>query len=283
LTLVCNILRLIEAGNYPAKIARLLGKSRQHIHYYCKKLEKLGYLRRTVRDKAVFYELTQAGKNFLRGSERRLVGRRFRLHSFGLKFPVLREPVRPVVWRKVVRMRNWNKFIGSVCGLTVERTTGHLIVYADVLEGDDPWQLMFLAWRECCRLAEYLESKFGMKLGVPKLKDPRPHFAVWDPIAGKFSEYIKVSDDVADIDRSPPYRTGEIDWHDPSLAKDYLLMPSRLRSLQSSLEDLNRRVAALESGLTTILQTWNLVGNRLLQLLSRLEKRMRETEKGENA
>jgi len=79
-----NILRLIEAGNYPAKIARLLDRSISTF-VYCKKLEKLGYLRRTVRDKAVFYEITQAGKNFLVEGER-VVGRHFRLYNFALKF-----------------------------------------------------------------------------------------------------------------------------------------------------------------------------------------------------
>jgi hypothetical protein len=272
LPLAVNVLRLVEGGNYPAKIARLLGKSRQHVYYYCKKLEKMGYLRRTVRDAAVFYELTQPGKEFLtRGEGRRGFGRVFRLHAFGLKFPVVVDRV-GVDWGRVVRLRNWSKFVGSFCGLTVERTPGHVIVYADVLEGDDPYELMFRGWLECVRLASYLEEKFGVKFGVPKLKDPRPHFAVWDPVAGKFSEYVKVSDDVGDIDRSPPYRTGEIDWHDPSLAKDYLLMPTRVKSLEGQIQQLNSRLQSLEAGLTTIMQTWNLVGNRLLEILSKFEK-----------
>jgi len=56
---VIPILKRIEVGDYPSKIARLYGWSKQHVFYYLKKLEKAGLVRRKVRSSAVFYELTK--------------------------------------------------------------------------------------------------------------------------------------------------------------------------------------------------------------------------------
>ena len=62
---VIPILRRVEVGDYPSKIARLYGWSKQHVFYYLKKLEKAGLVRRTVRSSVVFYELTGRGKKVL--------------------------------------------------------------------------------------------------------------------------------------------------------------------------------------------------------------------------
>jgi len=246
-TLLFDILyQLIQDPTlYPAKVARLLGKSKQHVHYYVKRLVKMGYIRRFVKDGAVFYEVTQAGKNFVTRSESLPRGFVFRLHGYGLVYPILKEPVIAIDWPKVVEMKHWNKLIGSEQGLTVEKTPRSVIIYADVLEGDDPFELLYLAGRECDRLADYLESKFKMVLGRPKPKD-RPDWGVWDPVAQKFSEYMRLSNDVADIDRSPPYRKGEIDWRDPESAKNYLLTFTRLPvMLQEQRKDLTEVKDAL--------------------------------------
>ena len=56
---VIPILKRIEVGDYPSKIARLYGWSKQHVFYYLKQLEKFGLVRRKVRSSAVFYELTK--------------------------------------------------------------------------------------------------------------------------------------------------------------------------------------------------------------------------------
>jgi hypothetical protein len=38
---ILPILRRIDVGDYPTKIGRIVGLSRQHVYYYIKKLEKL--------------------------------------------------------------------------------------------------------------------------------------------------------------------------------------------------------------------------------------------------
>lgn len=57
------ILKRVE--DYPAKIGRIYGWSRQHVCYYLRKL-KCGLVKRKVRSKAVFDQLTGRGKTFIR-------------------------------------------------------------------------------------------------------------------------------------------------------------------------------------------------------------------------
>jgi len=61
---VIPILKRVEVGDYPAKIGRIHGWSKQHVSYYLKKLQKAGLIRRRVRSRVVFYELTERGKGF---------------------------------------------------------------------------------------------------------------------------------------------------------------------------------------------------------------------------
>ena len=68
-TWVLPILRRVQAGDYPAKIGRLVGLSRQNVYYYLKKLESCRLVRREKRSSVVFYELTGEGTNLLRSCE----------------------------------------------------------------------------------------------------------------------------------------------------------------------------------------------------------------------
>jgi hypothetical protein len=191
------------------------------------------------------------------------------LHNVVFKYGILSGPVRVVDWGRVVRLRNWGQLVGSELGLTVRKNPDSVEVFCRVLEGDNPYELLFRAREEADRLAGYLEQKFGMVLGRGVLSR-KPHFGVYDALAGKFSENFQLSDDVAKIDESEGY--GEIDWHDPEAAKNYLLMPMNVERLSNEVKELNVRLQSLEAGLTTIMQTWNLVGNRLLEILSKFEK-----------
>ncbi|NIR86919.1 helix-turn-helix transcriptional regulator [Candidatus Bathyarchaeota archaeon] len=40
------ILKHVDAGNYPAKIARMLGLSKQHLHYYIRKMREARLIKR---------------------------------------------------------------------------------------------------------------------------------------------------------------------------------------------------------------------------------------------
>lgn len=248
LTLVRRIMRMLEAGYYPARIAEILGRQRSHIHYYLKRLEKMGYIEREeslerlkpglyvkrVRGTIVLYHITQSGTSFLAEIERGAVGRRLRLHNAYFKYPILRGPSRPIVWRKV-EMTNWTQLIGLELGLKVRKNPGSIEVIAPVVEGRDPYELLFKARDEADRLAAHLEQKFDMVLGRGRLSR-KAHWGVYDPVAGACGRLFQLSDDVAKIDESEGF--GEIDWLSPEAAKDYLLMPARIDRLDREVTDI---------------------------------------------
>ena len=68
-TRVVPILKRIEAGDYPSKMAHIYGWSKQHFFYYLKKLQKAGLVRRKVLSNVVFYDLIRRGQNFLASCE----------------------------------------------------------------------------------------------------------------------------------------------------------------------------------------------------------------------
>ncbi len=73
-TRVIPILKRVQVGDYPTKIGRTYGWSKQHVSYYLNKLEKAGLVVRKKRSSAVFFELTLRGQNFLGSCEGVLFG-----------------------------------------------------------------------------------------------------------------------------------------------------------------------------------------------------------------
>ncbi|MEM3623007.1 MAG: winged helix-turn-helix domain-containing protein [Candidatus Bathyarchaeia archaeon] len=220
------ILKLIDE-NYPTKVAKVLRMSRQHMHYYLKKLEKAGLVKRTGPRWPAFYETTEQCKKFLSGCEGLTPSFVFRLHNCVFKYPILQDSAMLGDWRKVEKM-NWSSLIGSELGLTVEQTTRHVLVYCDVVEGRDPSELLLLAKDAADRVAAHLRLKYGIRLGEGSLAR-KVHFGVYDPVAALFSRYWQVSDDVAKVDESEGF--GEVDWLSVEAAKDYLLMPQNVKRL----------------------------------------------------
>lgn len=225
-TRVIPILKRIE-GNYPSKVARILGMSKQHVHYYIKKLVTAGLVKRLRPRWPARYRLTERGKKFLTRCEGLAPGFAFRLHNCVFKYRVLEGSLGPGGWRRVERV-NWSSLIGSELGLTVEKTTRNILVYCDVIEGRNPNELLLLAKDQADRVAAHLRLKYGLRLGEGKLAR-KPHLGVYDPIAALVSRHWQISDDIAKIDRSETY--GEIDWLTPEAAKDYLLMPGLVRRI----------------------------------------------------
>jgi len=240
---VLPILRHIKSGEYPAKIARMLGISKQLCHYYVKRLERSGLIRKEVRSSVVFYSLTERVKDVLDRFERGLglADREIRLHNVVFKFAILSGPRVPVDWHKVVAMRNWSQLVGTERQLTVRKNPDSIEIFPDVIYGRDPFELFGIARDEAMRLARYLESKFQMRLSETPAVSRRPHFGVYDRIADMLP--YQFSDDVAKIDRSEG--AGEIDFYDPEDVKNYLLstsrmMPNKLDQLIKAVEDLTR-------------------------------------------
>jgi hypothetical protein len=184
--------------------------------------------------------------SFLDGFEKRDGRERVvRLHNLVVKYPILREPRIRVDWRRV-ELAHWTQQLGRVEGLTVRKNQGSIEIFARVVSGRDPYQLLFVAKEEADRVAVLLEERFDMLLGRGQLSR-RPHFGVYDAVAAQYGERFELSDDVAKIDESEGY--GEIDWYSPEAAKDYLLMPANVDRLAEDVREIKSGYALFAEGM----------------------------------
>ena len=239
------ILKMLESGNYPAKIARMLGMSKPHVSYYIRKMRQAGLVRRRNVKWPAFYVVTEKGKKFLTTCNVLSPEYVFRLHRCGFKYPILRNSKVILDWREVPKAcGHWTSLIGDEGGVKVERTTRHVIVWCESISGRDPDELLLRAKGLADRVAASLCVKYGFRLGEGRLV-PKKHIGVYDPVAELLSRRFEVSDDVGKIDRSEGL--GEIDWFSAKAAKDYLLMPGRLENLEKRIEVLHGDVQELVS------------------------------------
>jgi len=118
-TRVIPILKRVEVEDYPAKIGRVYGWSRQHVCYYLRKLEKCGLVKRSVRSRAVSYQLTGQGKTFLASCEDVVFGSGvYRLDRCQVRFEIVAEGCLPVDFRRV-EIANWTALLGLELGVKV--------------------------------------------------------------------------------------------------------------------------------------------------------------------
>ena len=257
-TRLLPILKMLDAGDYPAKVARFLGMSKQHVSYYIGKMRRAGLIKRVGPKWPVFYKLTAKGKNFLRGCKGLEPGFLFRLHRCGFKYPILKDSRVMLDWRRVPKAcGHWTALIGDEGGVRVEKTTRHVIVWCESLSGRDPDELLLQAKSMADRVAASLVAKYGFELGEGQLV-PKKHIGVYDPVAELLSQRFEISDDVGKIDRSEGM--GEIDWFSAKAAKEYLLMPSRVENLGQRIESLQGQIQELVSVLKEALNARSKAG-----------------------
>jgi hypothetical protein len=241
LPLIRRIIKMLEAGYYPAYIADTLGKSRGHIQYYLNHLENACYIEvkphlYVTKSRGVIklYQVTQAGSNFLADIERGAVGRRLRLHNVYWKFPLVDDPRIPIDWRRV-EMTNWTQFVGTELGFRVRKNPHSVEILSGVADGSNPFELLLKSFMEANRVARHLEDKFRMRLGIPSLSR-KPHFGIYDPVADVYSKFFQLDTSLAKIDRSEGL--GEIDWLSPYASEDYLKMPKRISRIEENQRSL---------------------------------------------
>jgi len=251
---VIPILKRVEVGDYPSKIARIYGWSKQHVFYYVRKLEKAGLVRRKVRSNVVFYELTRKGQKLLTSCEGVVFGSGvFRLHRCFVKFPVLREGVYPAGDFRRVEMVNWTALLGLMHGVKVRHTTRHWIVHVETLYGRHPGELFTLAKNLADRVAKGLMLKYGCVLGEGRVGRGY-ELAVDDPVAKLLSRYFSVSTSRRKMDHSPGELEGEIDHLSRDAAVEYLLMPERVKKLEGQVTALSGQVEDLQSDVHQLVQ-----------------------------
>ena len=236
-TRVIPILKRVEVGDYPSKIGRVYGWSKQHVAYYLKKLQKAGLIRRKKRSNAVFYELTERGKNFLGSCEGVVFGSGvYRLHKCQVRYGVVAEGLLPADFRRV-EMTNWTALLGLEQGVHVRRTSRSWIVHVETLYGRHPGELFTLAKNLADRVARVLMQKYGCRLTEGEVCRGY-ELAVDDPVAQLLSRYFTVSTGKRKMDHSPGEDEGEIDHLSRDAAVEYLQMPERLKALDGKVEAL---------------------------------------------
>ena len=234
-TRVIPILRRVEVGDYPAKVARIYGWSKQHVTYYLRKLQKAGLVRRKTRSSAVFYELTDRGKNFLVSCEGVVFGSGvYRLDRCMVRYRIVAEGLLPGDFRRV-EMVNWTALLGLELGVAVRHTSCSWIVHVETLYGRHPGELFVLAKNLADRVAKSLMLKYGCKLSEGEICKGY-EIAIDDPVAQLLSRYFCVSTSKRKMDHSPGELEGEIDHLSRDAAVEYLLMPERVKKLEGQVE-----------------------------------------------
>ena len=252
-TRVIPILKRVEVGDYPAKIGRVFGWSKQHVSYYLKKLQKAGLVRRVKRSSAVFYELTEKGKDFLMRCEGVVFGSGvWRLHKVQMRYRIVSEGLLPKDFRRV-EMVNWTALLGLECGVRVRHTPRSWIVHVEALYGRHPGELFTLAKNVADRVARSLMLKYGCKLAEGEICRGY-QYGIDDPVAQLLSRYFTVSTGKREIDHSPGEDEGELDHFSRDAAIEYLLMPERVKALEGKLEALHGDVQELVSVLKQLTQ-----------------------------
>lgn len=235
-TRVIPILKRIEVGDYPAKIGRIYGWSKQHVSYYLKKLEKAGLVCRKVRTNVVFYTLTRRGQNFLVSCEGVLFSSGvFRLHRVQVRFRIVRDGVLPGEGFRRVEMVNWTALLGLEQGVKVRKTPSAWIVHVETLYGKYPGELFGLAKNVADRVARGLMQKYGYVL-APGEVCKGYELAIDDPVAQLLSRYFTVSTPKRKMDHSPGEFEGEIDNTSRDAAIEYLQMPERVKKIEGKLD-----------------------------------------------
>ena len=279
-----RVLELLGAGNTASQTARTLGIGRSSVSYWVKKLLKMGLIQIQVKDVVKIYRLTYQGSKILTRSERG--SRVVVLEDYPIKYEVFEDEKVPVDWVKLGRPRNWEKLGFKIGGVRVIKTSRSVIVHPGQIRGDDPYELLYLSGRLCDRVAGYLESSLGMRLG-PGEPIRKPIFQIYDGLAssGKFHA-VKVPG-VGGEDNSPPSLEPHHEFEGPEETADFLLMPKRLKKLERDMDILNQdvlynreeqrrrieqRLDVLEKGQVTHGQLLRAISNSLIMLNSNFER-----------
>ncbi len=251
-TKVIPILKRVEVGDYPSKIARIYGWSKQHVKYYLDKLQKAGLVRRTKRSSAVFYELTPLGKEVLGRCEGVVFGSGvYRLEKCQVRYRIACEGLLPEDFRRV-EMVNWTALLGLEQGVKVRHTSSSWIVHVETLYGKHPGELFNLARNLADRVAKSLMQKYGCRLAEGEFCRGY-EVAIDDPVAQLLSRYFTVAiPGRRRMDHSPGELEGEIDHLSRDAAIEYLLMPERLKALEGQIQALALQVDEVHGWLSVL-------------------------------
>lgn len=255
--MIWKILLKVRDGQYNSQIARQLGLKKQNIAYFLKKLEKNGYIQRKFRSNFVFYELTDKGKEFLKGQSQNfsLSSRKghSRLHNLVISFPIL-EDNPDASFGKEVSLNNWvSKYsvISFPIGITIQKTPRNVIAHFHQFETSKEMFLTdFYNWilKGVYYLYYYLMREKRIKIDIFDGRVIRQHISNEEPdLNEKIDQKMTTQIDLnrkaksifqtqenarAWIDRS--YGNVEIETNDMLYEEKFLKMPELIYELSQN-------------------------------------------------
>jgi hypothetical protein len=237
---------MIEHGFISVEIAKELDMSKAHVSYYVNKGRRLGYIKETGSKKL---ELAQPGKVFLDRCEKQNLSLPVcRAENIRFKAVVTKMPPIPPNWKKV-QMHNWAAYTSEVDSVIIKLNIGKVPTVEFIpspVEGDNPFHLYSMLLYESSKAAQTLEDTIGMEVGKLELSS-RAEWLTYDPLARSFCKiHGQVRyEGIAKVNASKPRDMGEFEFHDPRALHDYLLMPQRLKNVESTLRELSEIVERL--------------------------------------
>ncbi len=152
-TLPLAILLKLKAGKYEKQIANEIGISKQRVHYYITIFLSKGYITTLFKSSCKCYDLTTEGHKLLSELQKEklqskksspgmkqflLMPKKTRLHALTIKFPIIEDKDNRK-WNKEVKINNWVKRYEVLpIGITVEKTTKHIIAHFHSIETEKP-------------------------------------------------------------------------------------------------------------------------------------------------
>ena len=250
LTLFITILELASTGLIPSDIAKTLNMNKSHVSYYIAKGKRCGYLKQITRDAFVLIQLSQAGKNFLDRYKKNNPSMPIcRLENIQFKAKVTEMPNIPVDWKRI-EMHNWTQYSSQIDSVKIRLNVGKiptLDLFPSAVDGDEPYDLIVTVVYECVNAILGLGDKIGLRLGKLELIS-KPEWVVYDPLAKESCKHNGqvTYDGICKINASKPRKFGEIEFFDPRSLEDYLLMPKRLKNIETKMTELLQNYNRLE-------------------------------------
>jgi hypothetical protein len=241
------ILKLLGAGNCARDVAVAVCCSKSTVSYWKDRFVGAGALRLVVKDVFKEYALTAYGSKILTTSENRIPPEVCCLEDYAIKFRVLDwGRADQLDWRRLGRPRNWEKLGVKIGNVRVVRTSKSVIVHPGRLRGFDVDELLMLSGRIVERVKSVLEGYFGLVLEEPGVPVHEPITRFYSEEAGELVKLgTTVVEGVGSIDNSPPERVPHEEYIGKDLAKARLLMPLRLKCLETRVESLSSEVHEL--------------------------------------
>jgi len=261
-----QVLLELAQGLYANQIAKKYGVSKQAVSYHVGELKKYGYAEDRARDAYKLIHITKKGEEKLKSKISSLPTTKepIRLHAMQVSMDILSESGTPEgFWDKVNdKMKHWQpsyKYLPSGIGMTLEKTTGKIIIHLHkrgVNGFEDTYNLMHRA----SHLTALFLHNNGIECDIWSATRRYAEFAVDDEAAGEMVKKglsVKVglgrdTTPILPMDKPRPAKAWvdasegrpEIESNDLTYAVRYIKMPEVVAQTAENLNTLSDRMSA---------------------------------------